>query len=174
MTSLSPEGKSPSVAPSRLSEQEVQELLSLRLIANLATFDRRGSIHIVPIWFKHEDDHIHMPTSHTTQKYRNLARNPRASVMIDLSRSGLDLRGVLIQGTVQIVEGEEARGLNRAIHLRYVTAQGLRQPEVRTYLSDGDDVTLVLSMGKVVSWNNSVSASGKALLGTGNHEPLDL
>ena len=174
MTSRSRERRAAAVAPPRLTEEEIGELLSMTLIANLATMDRAGTIHVVPIWFRHEPPTILMPTSRFTQKYRNLERNPHASVMIDLSRAGLDLRGVLVRGTVHIVEGDEAKRLNRSIHLRYVTAEGLRQPEVGDYLSEGDDVTLVLSMDKLVSWNNAASPSGRALLRSGNHQPLDL
>jgi nitroimidazol reductase NimA-like FMN-containing flavoprotein (pyridoxamine 5'-phosphate oxidase superfamily) len=174
MTSHSPERRAAAVAPPRLTEEEIDQLLSMTLIANLATIDRAGTIHVVPIWYRHEPPHILMPTSRLTQKYRNLQRNPRASVMVDLSRAGLDLRGVLVRGSVRIVEGAEAKRLNRSIHLRYVTAEGLRQPEVSRYLSEGDDVTLMLSMDKLVSWNNSASPSGQVLLQSRNHQPLDV
>jgi hypothetical protein len=45
--------------------------------------------------------------------------------MIDVSRAGLDLKGVLIRGRVELVEGEEAHKINHMIHLKYVTPEGL-------------------------------------------------
>ena len=44
--------------------------------------------------------------------------------MIDRSRAGLDLRGVQIKGTVELVEGAVARRLNHSIHERYITRLG--------------------------------------------------
>ena len=49
-----------------LTPAEIQRLLSLRLIANLATVDDDGSIHLVPMWFLRVEDNICIPTSHNT------------------------------------------------------------------------------------------------------------
>jgi hypothetical protein len=37
--------------PPVLSSAEIDELLSMTLIANLATLDHDGGIHILPMWF---------------------------------------------------------------------------------------------------------------------------
>lgn len=152
---------------------EVEELLSMRLIANLGTLDPSGTIHLVPMWFERVGSHIHIPTSHRTRKYRNLQRHPYASVMIDLSRAGLDLRGVLIRGAVTLVDGDEARALNRSIHRRYVTDAGLQQPEVAASLTAGDDRTIRVSIDDVVSFDLASSPAGRALRESGNVHPLD-
>src|SRR5207244_2220391 len=94
---------------------EIQKLLSMRLIANLATIDDDGGIHLVPMWFLRVADDICIPTSRNTHKYDNLRKRPRASVMIDVSRAGLNLKGVLIRGRVELIHKEEARRINRSI-----------------------------------------------------------
>ena len=71
--------------PPVLDPAEIQKLLSMRLIANLATIDDDGGIHIVPMWFLRVADDICIPTSRNTYKYHNLRKRPRASVMIDIS-----------------------------------------------------------------------------------------
>jgi nitroimidazol reductase NimA-like FMN-containing flavoprotein (pyridoxamine 5'-phosphate oxidase superfamily) len=81
--------------PPVLTSAEVQKLLSMRLISNLATIDDDGGIHLVPMWFLRVADDICIPTSRNTHKYRNLRKRPSASVMIDVSRAGLNLKGVL-------------------------------------------------------------------------------
>jgi nitroimidazol reductase NimA-like FMN-containing flavoprotein (pyridoxamine 5'-phosphate oxidase superfamily) len=166
-------GDLPVIAPPQLSTDEVDELLAKRLIAKLATIDPSGTIHAVPMWYERVDSHIHIPTSRRTRKYRNLVRHPFASVVVDISRSGLDLRGVLIRGAVDLVDGEKARALNRSIHLRYVTPEAFDQPEVAAYLAEGDDVTIRVSMDRVVTWNNAGSPAGRALIASGNVRPLD-
>ena len=70
------------------------------------------------MWFLRIDNDICIPISRYTHKYRNLVSRPGASVMIDISRAGLNLKGVLIKGQVEFVVGEEARNINRLIHLK--------------------------------------------------------
>ena len=76
---------------------------------------------------------------------------PRASVMIDISRAGLNLKGVLIKGQIELVVGEEARKINRLIQLKYVTQDALDDPTVASYLSKGDDVTVKVHMNRLIS-----------------------
>ena len=45
-SSNAPKDKSPS-----LTSSQIDEILSMTLIANLATLDDDGSIHLVPMWF---------------------------------------------------------------------------------------------------------------------------
>jgi nitroimidazol reductase NimA-like FMN-containing flavoprotein (pyridoxamine 5'-phosphate oxidase superfamily) len=160
--------------PPVLSSSEIDELLSMTLIANLATLDDDGSIHFLPMWFLRIGNDICIPTSHHTHKYRNLRARPYASVMIDVLRAGLDLKGVLIRGRVELVEGDEARRINRSIHLKYVTADALSDPKVASYLSEGDDITVKVHMDHVVSWNLADSKAGQALGVGGWFCPLDV
>jgi general stress protein 26 len=50
-----------------LSSVEIDKLLSMRLIANLATLDKYGSIHLMPMWFLRINNDICIPTSRYTQ-----------------------------------------------------------------------------------------------------------
>ncbi|MGA7898871.1 MAG: pyridoxamine 5'-phosphate oxidase family protein [Nitrososphaeraceae archaeon] len=52
--------------PMALSSVEIDKLLSMRLIANLATLDEDGSIHLMPMWFLRIDNNICIPTSRYT------------------------------------------------------------------------------------------------------------
>jgi nitroimidazol reductase NimA-like FMN-containing flavoprotein (pyridoxamine 5'-phosphate oxidase superfamily) len=150
---------SASTKPPILSPAEIDDLLSKTLIANFATLDNDGGIHILPMWFLRIGNEICIPTSHNTHKYRNLRARPRASVMIDISKAGLNLRGVLIRGRVDLLYGEEAMRTNRLIHLKYVTSEGLNNTDVASYLSKGDDITTKVHIDHLVSWNGRKFAS---------------
>jgi hypothetical protein len=93
--------------------------------------------------------------------------------MIDISRAGLDLKGVLISGRVELVEGEEAQKINHAIHLKYVKPEGLSDSNVASYLSKGDDITVKIHMDQLINWNLADSKAGKALRVGGWSRPLD-
>jgi nitroimidazol reductase NimA-like FMN-containing flavoprotein (pyridoxamine 5'-phosphate oxidase superfamily) len=159
--------------PPVLSSAEIDQLLSMTLIANLATLDDDGGIHVLPMWFMRVGNDICIPTSHHTHKYRNLRARPRASVMIDVSKAGLNLKGVLIRGRVKLVDGKEAQQINRSIHLKYVTPDALNDPNVASYLSGGDDITVKISMDHLISWNLADSKAGQALGAGGWYHPLD-
>jgi len=174
MTSPSRDDRIPTVTPPRLSTEQINELLAMRLIAHLGTIGDDGSVHLVPMWFKRDDNFILIPTSQFTRKYKNVLKRPRATVTIDLSRSGMDIRGVMIIGRVEIVRGDKARAINRSIHLRYITPEGLSQQEVEAYLAEGDDVTLKITMDKIITWNHAESPAGRAIAASGNFHPLDL
>ena len=160
--------RTPSLTPS-----EIDKILSMTLIANLATLGEDDTIHIVPMWFIRLGNDICIPTSRHTRKYKNLKARPYASVMIDISREGLDLKGALIRGPVELVEGEEARKINHQIHLKYVTEEGLNDPSVASYLSKGDDVTVRIHMKHIVNWNLADSKAGRALRVKGRFRQLD-
>jgi nitroimidazol reductase NimA-like FMN-containing flavoprotein (pyridoxamine 5'-phosphate oxidase superfamily) len=161
------------VSSPSLTPLEIDKILSMTLIANLATLDEGNTIHIVPMWFIRLGNDICIPTSRHTRKYKNLKARPYASVMIDISREGLDLKGVLIKGPVELVEGEEARKINHQIHLKYVTEQGLNDPNVASYLSKGDDITVRMHMEHIVNWNLADSNAGRALRVVGQSRQLD-
>ncbi|MDW0298359.1 MAG: pyridoxamine 5'-phosphate oxidase family protein [Nitrososphaeraceae archaeon] len=160
--------RTPSLTPS-----EIDKILSMTLIANLATLGEDDTIHIVPMWFIRLGNDICIPTSRHTRKYKNLKARPYASVMIDISREGLDLKGALIRGPVELVEGEEARKINHQIHLKYVTEEGLNDPSVASYLSKGDDVTVRIHMEHIVNWNLADSKAGRALRVKARSRQLD-
>lgn len=95
-------------------------------------------------------------------------------MMIDISLSGLNLIGVLIQGKVQIIRGDKAKELNHLIHLKYVRAEAFDNLDILNYLSTGDDVTIELFIEKIISWNLADSNAGKSLSEGGWARPLDL
>jgi general stress protein 26 len=159
--------------PAGLSSAEIDRLLSMTLIANLGTTDDDGSIHLLPMWFLRIGNEICIPTSHNTHKYRNLLARSHASVMIDVSKAGLNLKGVLIRGRVKLVDGKEAQQINRSIHLKYVTSDALNDPNVASYLSKGDDITIKISIDNLVSWNLADSKAGQAVSAGGWYHTLE-
>ena len=93
--------------------------------------------------------------------------------MIDISRAGLNLKGVLIRGLVTLVDGDEVQQINHSIHMKYVTPEGLSDASVASYLSKGDDVTEKIYMDRLISWNLDDSNAGKALSISGESHSLD-
>jgi PPOX class probable F420-dependent enzyme len=155
-----------------LGGELARELLEARLIANLATIDRNGAVHLVGMWFLWDGEALLLPTSRTTRKARNIVRDPRVTVMIDDSRGGFDLRGLTLIGRAELDQGPDAIATNRHIHLKYVTERGRGIEEVDRYLAT-DDVTIRVVPERVSAWNLRETSQGRSLLDTGEFHPLD-
>lgn len=124
------------------------------------------------IWFLWDGAALLMPTSGATRKARNLERDPRATVMIDDSRGGFDLRGITLTGRAAVVRGAEALADNRRIHLKYLTEPGRDLASVERYLAT-DDVTLRFTPERVSSWNLRDTEQGRAIAESEGARPLD-
>jgi PPOX class probable F420-dependent enzyme len=104
-----------------LTEDELTEFLQSAKIARLATHDADGSIHLAPMYFVYEVPDILLGTQRISRKVRNIARDPRVSVLVDV----LDTVpiGAVIYGTAELDD-------------RDVVAK--RATIFRRYMPDGD------------------------------------
>jgi nitroimidazol reductase NimA-like FMN-containing flavoprotein (pyridoxamine 5'-phosphate oxidase superfamily) len=59
--------------------------------------------HVKPVSFIFSDDAIYVATDYSTRTYKNLKKNPRAAISIDVYKSG-GHKAVLAQGNVKIIE----------------------------------------------------------------------
>ena len=60
-----------------------RELLDGPYLAIIATIGPSGRPHTAPVWYVRDGDVLLMVTGRTSQKYRNLERDARASIVID-------------------------------------------------------------------------------------------
>jgi PPOX class probable F420-dependent enzyme len=153
------------------SDPLVRELLDARLIGVLATTQRDGAIHAVPMWFARHEDAVVLATSSESRKLANLELDDRATLVVHDSRPGTEVCGVSIRGRIEVVRATDADELVQLVHLRYVTAAGLALPETRTFLA-GDDVALRLTPGSSFTWDERGNPATRALRETGGALPL--
>jgi PPOX class probable F420-dependent enzyme len=154
-----------------LRTELARELLSARLIAKLATYRPDGTIHLVPMWFLWEGAAIVMPTSGASRKARNADTEPRAAVMVDDSRGGLDVRGLTLNGRIEIVRDGEAAPIIRRVHLKYLGERGLSLAAVREALAS-DDVVLRFLPEQGSSWDFGAMPVSRVVLVEKAFEPL--
>jgi PPOX class probable F420-dependent enzyme len=109
--------------PIRTLDPTLQELLRGRYIAALGTENADGAIHLTAVWYLFESDSLFVATSSKTQKVRNVAARPKASLMVDSRKSGAE-RGVTAAGKAELISGDQAQEINRRIHSRYMSSHG--------------------------------------------------
>jgi len=86
-------------APS-MTEDEFVSLLDKALFARLGTINEDGTIHIAPVFFKYEDGQILIATQDPSRKIRNIKRNNKVSVLVDVT--DIPFRGALVYGTAEL------------------------------------------------------------------------
>ncbi len=66
-----------------LSKQEIDERLAAGTLARLATYREDGMIHLTPIWFDWTGEVFRLTLGAGRIHLKNLARDPRVSILID-------------------------------------------------------------------------------------------
>jgi PPOX class probable F420-dependent enzyme len=141
--------------PTRTPDPAFQELLRGRYIATFGTENADGAIHLTAVWYLFESGSLYVATSSRTQKARNVAARPRASLMVDSRKPGAE-RGVTATGSVEVISGNQSQEINRRIHVRYLSAAAISDPKVGPVFASFDDVTLRLTPASWTSWDMAV------------------
>ncbi|MGH2980952.1 MAG: pyridoxamine 5'-phosphate oxidase family protein, partial [Solirubrobacterales bacterium] len=68
----------------QLSLEEQRELIDGERVVVVATFGPRGWPHLIPLWYVPREGEIWVWTYAKSQKVRNLERDPRATLLIEI------------------------------------------------------------------------------------------
>ncbi|HKW17779.1 MAG TPA: pyridoxamine 5'-phosphate oxidase family protein [Terriglobales bacterium] len=135
-----------------LTDPLVQQLLSGRYIASLATHNSDGSIHMVAVWYWFDGSTIFVATGSRTRKARNMKSNSKATLMID-ARDPQASFGATISGAVEILQGGASQKMNAEIHRKYLSSAAIADPRVGPVFAGWDDVTIQITPASVISWD---------------------
>jgi general stress protein 26 len=83
-------------------------------VAHVATILQTGHPHVVPLWFVWLDDAIYASSRQHSQVRRNVARDPRVAIQIDIGRAWTELAGILLHGAAELL-GPEHPSAKRAL-----------------------------------------------------------
>lgn len=87
-----------------MTPDEVTGLLASQRKVQLATNGPDGFPHLVTMYYVLAGGQITFWTYRSSQKARNLERDPRISCLVETGEQYFDLRGVLVQGTARRIE----------------------------------------------------------------------
>jgi PPOX class probable F420-dependent enzyme len=138
--------------PTHTLDPSFQGLLTGRYIATLGTENADGTIHLTAVWYLFESGSLYVATSSRTQKARNAAARPKASLMVDARKPGTE-RGLTAAGRVEVISGKQSQEINQRIHGRYLSAAALADPQVGPVFASFDDVTLRLTPVSWITWD---------------------
>ena len=87
-----------------MAPEEAAAFLEASRKVQLATINRDGTPHLVTMYYVMQDGKITFWTYRSSQKARNLARDPRITCLVETGNEYFDLRGVQVQGVVRTVD----------------------------------------------------------------------
>src|SRR4030095_11333202 len=136
----------------QLSPDEQATFFRERKKAALATIDKDGFPHVVAMNYFVRDGAFYMTSYGKAQKVVNVRRNPRVALMVETGDSYAELRGVMIRGRCEILEGEEAV---KAAVARRAEAQANPAPaQAGAVASAPKRVVLKIVPEKIISWDH--------------------
>lgn len=103
-----------------MSSDEVARFLAEPRTAALSTLDGNGAPHAAGMWFAVGGPELLMWTYAKSQKAVNLRRDPRCALLVEDGVAYDELRGVLVTGSVTLLEAlEDIRSIGIALYDRY-------------------------------------------------------
>ena len=107
-----------------MSSDEVGAFLAAAPVARLATHNEDGTIHLAPAWFLYEEGQLLIGTQQITRKVRNVAAEPRVTVVVDNQEP--PFKGVIIYGAAEL-DSQDAAAKRVPIFAKYMAAERAEQ-----------------------------------------------
>jgi PPOX class probable F420-dependent enzyme len=121
--------------------------------AALATMDQNGFPHLVAMNFVAKDGAFLMTSYGKAQKVVNIRRNPKVGLMVEAGNSYADLRGVMVRGHCEIIEGADAV---RGVFTAMAEARGTTYERPSGSVDSAPKrVVLKIVPQKITSWDHS-------------------
>jgi PPOX class probable F420-dependent enzyme len=139
----------------KMTEEERLAFLDEERTVIVTSFGPNGWPHSMPMWFVVRDGEVWMWTYRSSQKVRNLERDPRATLLVETGGTYDQLRGVMIEAEAELVDDFDAvQTLGRELGGRY--APGAEGPEAEEALAHqaGKRVGIRFGACRVVSWDH--------------------
>jgi general stress protein 26 len=87
----------------KMSAEEVLAFLDEERTVICATNGRGGWPHLMPLWYVVRDGEVWSWTYASSQKVKNLERDPRATIQVEAGAEYQELRGVMLKCDVELV-----------------------------------------------------------------------
>jgi PPOX class probable F420-dependent enzyme len=135
-----------------MDQQEVDQFLDAQRTCRVGTVGSDGAPHVSPLWFVWDGTAMWLNSVVKSQRWTNVVRDPRVSVIVDGGTEFFELQGVELTGKAEVV-GEVPRS--------GTPDPQLVEPERRfgdkyaggSFVVDGNHAWLRIVPDKIVSWD---------------------
>ncbi len=134
------------------TREEIDDVLTQRLTATVATLNPDDSIHLTYVIFFYESGKLYWETASSTRKIKNLVASSTTSFLLQgQASSGTNLM-VSGAGTARVITGVDANTINERLRAKYITPEAL--PTISQVWGAFDDVCVEVTIDKWRSWTN--------------------
>lgn len=140
-----------------MTPDEVSALLGASRKVQVASLNPDGSVHLVTMFYAMVEEHIAFWTYRTSQKARNLARDPRITCLVEDGEDYFELRGVQIAGTVRVLaDPEDVLAIGRLIAAGGLKAGDTGGDQLTEYVTHAARKRFgyIVEPKRVVSWDH--------------------
>lgn len=135
-----------------MTPDELDQFLTHERTCRVATVNGDGSPHISPLWFVWDGQSLWLNSVVKSQRWTNLERDQRVSVIVDDGHDYNELRGVELLGRVEVV-GEVPRTGTANSDLDVPEHLFADKYSGGAFYHDGRHAWLRMTPDKVVSWD---------------------
>ncbi len=138
----------------RLSDDELDELLTTERMLRAATVSPEGMPHVVPLWFVWYERAIWVNSLRRSKRTHDVAAGSQVALCVDTGVQYGDLRGAVLYGSFTPAAGEPGLAQVKAAFARkYWNVESV--PDLRSH------EWLLLRPDRVVSWDFRTIPSGR-------------
>lgn len=142
-------------------EEEVEKFLASSMKVQVATIGPDGAPHLTTLFYVLDEGRIAFWTYASSQKVRNLERDPRISCLVETGTDYFELAGVSVRGTAEVVrDSDRVRQIGAAVV--QAMAGGADLGDAGRDLVEAQlrkRVGVVVTPTKVASWDHSKMGS---------------
>jgi PPOX class probable F420-dependent enzyme len=139
----------------RMNEAEIDALFAECKSLQVATLGPKGEPHLTTLWYTRHEGDVLFETYGKSQKVMNLRRDPRIAVLCEAGETYDQLRGVSIQGRVELVEeGERLQQLMEVLVGHHFPGQTPEQVVAAARQMAGKRIVVVVKAEKTISWDH--------------------
>jgi len=137
-----------------MTAEETAAMLAGSSKLQLASINRDGTAHLVTMFYTMLDGRIAFWTYRSSQKARNIARDPRVTCLVEAGEEYFELRGVQVVGTARRVE-DPAAVLDIGRRLAAVTT-GMPADALEEYTAKTarKRVGFVVEPRRIITWDH--------------------
>ncbi len=133
----------------------VDAFLDQPLLARIATVDSdTGQPHVVPVWYGWDGKSIWISSFNSTRKVRELVKNPKCSIVIDVAEGDGSLSAVLFEGKAELVSSpaELVHEKITWVYTRYLGPEGVLADDPQEWLGSPENLLIKLTPEKTYTW----------------------
>ncbi len=150
----------------KMTDDELVAFLAEQHVVTCATVGANGRPHLMPLWYVPDATDILCWTYGTSQKARNLERNPHATLQIETGDTYDQLRGAMLECDAELITARAAiEEVGLALTRRYAPSHGTAAtaptpesipPELRDFIAKQarKRVAIRFRPTRIVTWDH--------------------